>query len=238
LDLVAAQPAVDGGHLHHRVGTLLKAPTPVGTPSGLKNFAIFLLCGLLPWAYFANTVNGAMGVLTGNASLIRKVYFPREGLVVSHVASSLVTFLIEMLVLLAILVAIGNRFWPWIPVLVFVVAVQTVFCTGFALALSVLNVYFRDLQYLFSTMIMQAWFFLTPIVYPPSLVEAETNSTIAKIYSFNPMFRFTDTYRRLLYDNRAPTLVSVVYLVALAALALFIGLRIFNRYESRLAEEL
>lgn len=219
-------------------GTLLKADPPVGDPSGLDNYTVFLLCGLLPWTYFANTVNGAMGVLTGNSSLIRKVYFPREGLVISHIASMLVTFLIEMLVLLAILVVVGNNFWPWLPVVVLVVVVQTAFATGFALALSVLNVYFRDLQYLFGSIIMQAWFFLTPIVYPPSIVEQETNATIAKIYTFNPMFRFTDMYRRLLYENRAPTLVSSVYLVVLAAVSLLIGFAIFRRYEGRLAEEL
>ena len=87
-------------------GVLLNGDPPKGDPSGVKNFTVWLLCGLLPWNYFGGSLNGAMGVLTGNAGLIRKVYFPREGLVLSFVASILVTFLIEMAVLLNVFVSI------------------------------------------------------------------------------------------------------------------------------------
>ncbi|TML13392.1 MAG: ABC transporter permease, partial [Actinobacteria bacterium] len=133
---------------------------PTGDPSHLKNFTVFLLCGLLPWNFFGTTLNGAMGVLTGNAGLIRKVYFPREDLVLSFVASGLVTFFIEMGVLLVILVVYGNNIWPWIPAMLLLMGVQSVFVTGFSLGLAVLNVYFRDLQYLFGNILLQAWFFL------------------------------------------------------------------------------
>ena len=145
-----------------------------------------------------------MGVLTGNAGLIRKVYFPREGLVLSFVASMLVTFLIEMGVLLVILVIFGNNFWPWLPLVVLLMAVQTVFVTGFALALSVLNVYFRDIQYLVGAILLQAWFFLTPIVYPITLVNEQGEQAVARLYTWNPMVRYVETYRDLLYDNRGP----------------------------------
>ena len=114
---------------------------PTGDPSHLKNFTVFLLCGLLPWNFFGTTLNGAMGVLTGNAGLIRKVYFPREDLVLSFVASGLVTFFIEMGVLLVILVVYGNNIWPWIPAMLLLMGVQSVFVTGFSLGLAVLNVY-------------------------------------------------------------------------------------------------
>ena len=219
-------------------GVLLDAPTTLGDPSGTDSFTVWLLCGLLPWTFFSGSLNGSMGVLTGNASLIRKVYFPREGLVLSFVASMLVTFLIEMLVLFVILVVFGNNFWPWLPLVAILMAVQTVFVTGFSLALSVLNVYFRDVQYLVGAILLQAWFFLTPIVYRIETVEAETSETIARIYTWNPMVRFVETYRDLLYDNRGPTLVNTVYLIAVAAIVLAVGMRIFRRYEARLAEEL
>ena len=112
-------------------GVLLNGNPPEGDPSGLHNFTVWLLCGLLPWNFFGGSLNGSMGVLTGNAGLIRKVYFPREGLVLSFVASMLVTFIIEMGVLLVILVLFGNNFWPWLPLVVMLMAVQTVFITGF-----------------------------------------------------------------------------------------------------------
>jgi ABC-type polysaccharide/polyol phosphate export permease len=221
-------------------GVLLNgnASAPRGDPSGLMNFTVFLLCGLLPWNFFGGSLYGAMGVLTGNAALIRKVYFPREGLVLSFVASMFVTFLIEMGVLLVILVIYGNNIWPWIPLVALLMIVQTVFITGFALALSVLNVYFRDLQYLVGAILLQAWFFLTPIVYPINFVNDRASEPVARLYSWNPMVRYVETYRDLLYENRGPTLVNSVYLIGTAALALAIGTAIFRRFESRLAEEL
>jgi ABC-type polysaccharide/polyol phosphate export permease len=219
-------------------GVLLDGNPPAGDPSGLHNFTVWLLCGLLPWTFFGGSLNGSMGVLTGNAGLIRKVYFPREGLVLSFIASMLVTLLIEMGVLLVILVIYGNNFWPWLPLVVLLIALQTVFVTGFALALSVLNVYFRDIQYLVGAILLQAWFFLTPIVYPVELVSDKANNTVARIYTWNPMVRYVETYRDLLYDNRGPTLVNCVYLTVTAAIVLAIGMSIFRRYEARLAEEL
>ncbi|HUP73220.1 MAG TPA: ABC transporter permease [Acidimicrobiales bacterium] len=219
-------------------GVLLDGSNPTGDPSGVDNFTVWLLCGLLPWTFFGGSLNGAMGVLTGNASLIRKVYFPREGLVLSFVASMLVTFLIEMGVLLVILVVFGNNIWPWLPLVALLMVVQTVFITGFALALSVLNVYFRDIQYLVGAILLQAWFFLTPIVYPIELVNLRASKPVARLYSWNPMVRYVETYRDLLYDNRGPTLVNTVYLISTAAIVLAIGMAIFRRYESRLAEEL
>jgi len=219
-------------------GVLLGAVPDRGDPSGLKNFTAFLLCGLLPWNFFGLTLNGSMGVLHSNAGLIRKVYFPREGLVLSFVASMLITFLIEMGVLLVILAILGNNIWLWIPVTLLLMVVQTVFVTGFALALSVLNVYFRDMQYLVGNILLQAWFFLTPIVYPIRIVNEKASKPVARLYSWNPMVRYVETYRDLLYDNRGPTLVNSLYLIGTAAIVLVIGMTIFRRYESRLAEEL
>src|SRR3954451_15687852 len=66
---------------------LLKQKPDVGNPSGLKLFPLFLLCGLLPWNFLANSMNGGMSTLVGNANLVKKVYFPREVLVAANVAS-------------------------------------------------------------------------------------------------------------------------------------------------------
>jgi hypothetical protein len=82
-----------------------KAEAPIGEPSGVSNYAVFLLTGLLAWNYFSISINGAMAVLVGNAGLIKKVYFPREGLVLSLIVSNLITFFIELGVLLAILLS-------------------------------------------------------------------------------------------------------------------------------------
>ena len=111
-------------------GVLLDGNPPKGDPSGAAQLHGLVAVRPAAVELLRRQLNGAMGVLTGNAGLIRKVYFPREGLVLSFVASMLVTFLIEMGVLLVILVIFGNNIWPWIPLVLVLMAVQTVFVTG------------------------------------------------------------------------------------------------------------
>ena len=220
----------------------LKVDPDTGDPSGLKAFAFFLLCGLLPWNYLSNGINGSMGALVGNSNLIKKVYFPREILVAANVASWLVSLGIEMGVLAAALVIAGNFVVPWlVPVLV-VVAVQTAFVFGLGLVLSVLNVYFRDVQYLVG-IATQVWFYATPIVYPISLVPRRADNAgfdvpVRRIYDLNPMVRFVEAYRNCLYDLRLPSFGTWAYIVGAAALALAGGLLAFRRLEPKLAEEL
>ena len=141
----------------------LKINPPVGHPSGLHSFPMFLLCGLLPFNYLSNGMNGSLDALLANSNLIRKVYFPREVLVVSTISALLVTFLVEMAVLGAILLLLGNMILPWIPMVLVLVAIQSVFVLGIGLMLSVLNVYFRDFKH-FIGIALQALFYTAPIV--------------------------------------------------------------------------
>jgi lipopolysaccharide transport system permease protein len=217
-----------------------KASAPVGEPSGVSNFAVYLLCGLLAWNYFSGCVNGAMATLVGNAGLIKKVYFPREGLVISLVVSNLISFLIELGVLGVILLLVGSQVLPWIPVVLLLVAILTVFVTGLGLIVSVLNVYFRDLQYLVGSILLQVLFYLTPIVYPIRFVYDATGGDpwLRRLYTANPTVQFIEAFHRVLYDLRWPSLQNFAYLTAWAVGALVLGMFVFNRFESRLAEEL
>jgi ABC-2 type transport system permease protein len=180
-----------------------------------------------------------MGALLANANLVKKVWFPREILVGSTVASFGVSFLIELGVFSVALLIAGNMVVPWLLPVLGVVAIQAAFVLGLALALSVWNVYFRDLEYLVGIG-LQLWFYLTPIVYPISIVEKELvdHPTFLTLYRLNPMTRFAEVYRDLLYSLRGPTLETTAYLVAWAAAALVLGLVTFGRLQSRLAEEL
>lgn len=223
----------------------LKVEPDRGSPSGLKVFAIFLLCGLLPWNYLSNGMNGGMSALVGNSNLIKKVYFPREVLVVASLVSWLVSMLIELGVLAVILLLFGNMILPWIPAVLLLVLVQSVFILGLGLMLSVLNVYFRDVQH-FMGIILQIWFYATPIVYPIRVVEeAATKHDLQifglgldAIYRLNPMVGFVEAYRDLLYDLRFPPAGDMLYLAAWSIVTMTVGLIIFNRMAGNLAEEL
>ncbi|MEY2456211.1 MAG: hypothetical protein QOK06_1305 [Acidimicrobiaceae bacterium] len=224
----------------------LKVDAPRGDPSGLKNFALFLVCGLLPWNYLANGLNGAMLTVVGNANLVKKVYFPREALVVSNVASWVYSLLIELGTMCIFFLIFGNMVLPWIPVVLGLILLQTIFVLGLALLLSALNVYFRDIQHLFGIVLL-GWFYATPIVYPISLVvEADKTKPellghqvpLLTLYRLNPMTRLVEAYRDVLYDLRFPPLVDVLYIFGCGVVMLVIGWYVFNRLEGRMAEEL
>lgn len=216
---------------------LLKASPDPGDPSGLDVFALFLLCALLPWNYLSNSMNGGMGSLVANAGLIKKVYFPRELLVASNVASWLFSLAIELGLFLVALLLFGNMVLPWIPLVLVLIVIETAFVLGIALALSVLNVYFRDTQHLLG-IVLQVWFYATPIIYPPKYVAQQLHGGWLQLYNANPMAQFVKAYRNLLYDLRAPSFATFAYLAVVSGLTLLAGWALFHRYQGRLAEEL
>ena len=223
-------------------GLFLKVEVPPGDPSGLDVFALFLLCGILPWNLLANGMTGAMGTMLANSNLIKKVYFPRQVLIAANVASWVVAFLIELGVLAVVLLIAGNFVLPWLLPVAALVVVQSVFVLGIGLTLGVLNVYFRDVQH-FTSILLQLWFYATPVVYPATLVPrtaelAGVEIPVRTLYDLNPMVHFVKVYRDLLYDVRAPAASDLAYLLAVSLVALLIGLMVFARLEPKLAEEL
>lgn len=221
---------------------VLKVEPDVGDPSGLKNFPLFLLCGLLPWNYLSTAMTGGMSAPIQNAALIKKVYFPREILTASVVASWAVQFAIELVVLTVVLMLSGNFALPWLPGVAVILAIQTVFAYGLGLGLGAVNVYFRDVQH-FLGIFLQFWFYATPIVYPLSLVPKTgtifgQEVAVRTLYELNPMVRFIDCYRALLYDLRFPDTGDLLYVIGVSVLTLLIGRAIFLKVEPRFAEEL
>jgi ABC-type polysaccharide/polyol phosphate export permease len=218
------------------VGGLLGARATTGNPSGLANFPLFLSCALLPWNFLATGVQSAIPSLVSNANLIRKVYFPREYVVTSIIGGFGVTLLIELAVLCAALAFFGEVVVLRIPLVLMFVAMQALLVIGLGLALSVLNVWFRDIQH-FATIGFQIWFYLTPVVYSPTLVKQRSPS-LYRLYELNPMLHFTAAYRNLLYDGRLPTLTTWLACLGSSLLVLVAGWLVFRRFQADLAEEL
>ncbi len=217
-------------------------PTPRGEPSGLSNFPLWLLCGLLPWNYLANSLNGATESLVANGNLIKKVYFPRQVLVVANVASWMVPLLIELSVLAALLLAFDNFVLPWLPMVLVLILLQTGFVLGIGLMLGAVNVYFRDVKHLIG-ILLQAFFYATPIVYPLSLVPVRStlfglDLPVRSLYRLNPMVPMVEAFRDVLYDLRFPPLGDLAYVAGWGVACMAIGLLVFSRLEPRLAEEL
>ncbi|MBB5631920.1 ABC-2 type transport system permease protein [Cryobacterium mesophilum] len=223
---------------------ILRLQPDRGDPSGLDVFALWLLCGLLPWAFLSNVINQGIASIVGNASLIQKVYFPRIVLPLAAVGAAGFNWLFEMAVLLIALSIVGAFVLPWIPVLLLVMILLAVFATGIALVLATANVYFRDTEY-FVTILLQIWMYLTPIIYPVSLMRTAsadlgglfgTSVTVLDIYQLNPMVHFVDVFRQLLYDNRWPDPTDLLVCLVWSVASIAIGLAVFSRNQKKLAE--
>lgn len=219
-------------------GVIFPGVAPVGDPSELDSFALFLLCGLIPWNFFALMCNMGLGSITGNAGLVRRVAFPREILVFANVTHACVQFAIELTLLCIVLVIAGSPLILWLPVLLFASVLLVMFGSGFALALGSLSVYFRDMAYLW-TIVIQVWFFATPIVYPPSLLRENESipDWVVTVLDANPAAKFIEVFRTLLYDGTGPAATDLLVLAVISAATLTFGWWLFLRLEPRFAEE-
>lgn len=217
---------------------IFRAQPREGDPSGIDVYPLWLMSGLLPWTFFTRVVNGGLSSVVSNAGLVKKVYFPRMHLPFAVMLSTGFTWSIELSVLMVVLVLFGGMPLPWIPLLIVMMVVLAAFAVGLSMLLAILNVHFRDTQH-FVSILLQMWMYLTPIIYPITLVEAAAERTgdwLLFVYRLNPMERFVEVFRNLLYDNRVPALDDLLVCVVVAGVTFTLGYLVFSRKERRLAE--
>jgi ABC-type polysaccharide/polyol phosphate export permease len=215
---------------------VFKAEKPLGDPSGLRNFPLYFLVGLIPFQFFAISVTVSMGAVRGGAGLIKKVAFPHEHLVFAVVIAQFVTMLIEFGVLSVALLIAGNMVLPWILVLLPILMMLALFTTGVSLALAGANVFFHDVNYLWS-IISQLLFYATPIIYVPATQLAGYPS-LQKITNYGPTGSFVRAIHEVMYDLRMPGLGRWGYLAVISVGTFALGAWIFDRLSPRFAEEL
>ncbi len=222
--------------------------------SGIPNFAFFLLSGLLVWNLFAQSLSGATTSIVGNGVLIKKVWFPREVLPLATIGANLVHFFLQSIVLVLALAIfrypVGFSYLPLVPLALLTLLL---FLAGVTLLLAAANVYLRDTQHLLELMLL-AWFWLTPIVYPYRLVADKLGNKGALVL-LNPMVPIVSAFQRAIYnrttggpgDTGQPILPDAGWLwyarnlgaMALVSLViLVIAMVVFQRVEGNFAEEL
>jgi len=208
--------------------------------AGIEQFAIFLICALLPFNFLSNSVNYGSGSIISNSNLVNKIYFPREIIPLSVVLSNLVNFLFELAALFIVLAFMGYKFYLFLYILPLLIFIQFFLVVGMTLLVSSLNVLFRDLQHLI-TIVMMVWFFGTPIIYPLSMVPEKFQPYIKFI---NPMTIYAAYYRNIFYyvkypeNGGFPTVLETVTALGITILIFFIGYFVFKRLEPRFAEEI
>ena len=218
-------------------GVAFGITAPVGFPSDIDIYGLYLLSGIIPWGTFSLVCGLGLQSITGNATLVRKVAFPRETLVLSQVVFSFVQFSIEMTVVCIALAIMGSPLYAYLPITVILMMTLTLFATGIALMLAVGSVYFRDLGYLWN-IINQVWFFATPVIYDPTRFDGRVSDTVLFLFHWNPPAVYLRAIRHTTYDGRFPGTADIIFCAVAAVLSVVIGLRVFKRFSRRIAEEL
>lgn len=205
-------------------GKLAKLPTE-GVP-----YPIFVYAALLLWTFFSNGVTSGANSLIGNSNLITKVYFPRLIIPSAAVGAGLLDFGIAAVLLVGLLAYYGFPVtWAYLMILPLIV-ITTLFALGVGIWLSALNVRYRDVRYALPFLI-QVWFFLTPIIYPSSLVPEEWRW----LFAINPLVGIVESFRAALFGRQLPWL-SLAYSGGVALIMLVYSSYTFRRMERSFAE--
>jgi lipopolysaccharide transport system permease protein len=188
---------------------------------------------VLTWGLFAEITTRGQNVFLENANLIKKLQFPRICLPIVVVLNALVNFAIIFGLFLIFLVATdsfpGWSFLALLPVL----AIQIMFSIGLAMVLGVLNVFFRDVGQFFA-ILLQFWFWFTPVVYPATALPADLRPLLV----FNPMASVVQAYQGILLRGELPHWPSLIPVSVLAVLLCGLGMHLFRKRAGEMVDEL
>lgn len=225
-------PAVTLGIYTVVFGFFLRGVAPTAGNGTLNSFALFLFCGLVIWNLFAGIVNSSIGSFAGAGSLLTRTYFPPECPMVAGLTTVVLQSLIEAGILVFIMILVANISWTAIIVLpIFVL--MSCFAFGIGLVMGLLNIRFRDVQYLVGIG-MQVLFYTTPIVYTLEVVPPSVRNLIR----LNPLTTFVDAMRDAVYDLGVPSVTNWAVMGVLAVVSLVGGWTIFSRWAPAVIEEL
>ncbi len=196
-------------------------------------YSIYLCAGIFTWGLFSEIVSRCQNVFIDNANLIKKLAFPRICLPAIVVTSACLNFAIVLGLFIAFLAITGN--FPGLVVLslIPVLAIQIVFAVGLGILIGVLNVFFRDAGH-FSSIVLQFWFWLTPIVYTLSIVPERFRA----FFTANPLTPLFTSYQDVFVAGIAPDWHGLVYPTACAGILCVVGLFIYRRNVADMVDEL
>jgi ABC-type polysaccharide/polyol phosphate export permease len=210
--------------------------------SNTPNYGVFFMCGYLPWSFHMASLMGGANSIVGNSQLIKKVYFPREVLPLAEVLSHLVNLFLGLLILFAMIFVTGVKLTPAALMLPLIIFSQLLFTLGLTFFLAAANVFYRDVQHILQ-ILMQAWFFMTPVFYPittlpeSSVILGITVNIQLWMRRLNPMASLIASYRDILYRGAPTGLDFLLRTVATCIIVFVIGYLIFSRVSPVFGEE-
>lgn len=196
-------------------------------------YSIYLCAGVLTWGLFTEMVGRGQSMFLDNANLLKKISFPRITLPIIVLANAGLNFAIAMCLFLVFLVISGN-FPGWVVVAALpILALQIALAMGLGMVLGVLNVFFRDVGQFFG-IFLQFWFWLTPIVYPATILPER----IKLLMVLNPMAPVIAGYQTIFVNQQWPHWASLWPTALLAALLCLLGLHLFKKNAGEMVDEL
>jgi lipopolysaccharide transport system permease protein len=210
----------------------LMAPRVPGVDSPFA-YSIYLCAGIFSWGLFTEIVTRAQNVFLENANLIKKLSFPRICLPVVVVLSALLNFAIIFGLFAAFLVGTGNFPGVVFVALVPVLLVEIAFAIGLGVILGVLNVFFRDVGQFFG-IVLQFWFWLTPIVYSPVILPEPIRHAMA----WNPMAPIVEAFQRVIVNSQWPDWPSLLPVTVASVILCLFAARLFLRRSGEMVDEL
>jgi lipopolysaccharide transport system permease protein len=216
----------------------------VGIPSGNVPYPVLAFAALMPWTFFQESATEGVQSVVGNASLIRKIYFPREIFPITGVTTKLVELGINALVLVALMSWFGTSpsghvFWAPIIILYTMLASLAV-----ALAGSAINVYYRDLGAALPVLLMLLMY-ASPVIYPLDLVAnkllvqraaGDWSNLLYTLYTLNPLAGIIDSFQNVVLRGLPPNFLAMLPGAILVAVTLPISYLFFKRAESNFAD--
>ena len=196
-------------------------------------YSIYLCAGVLTWGLFAEIAGRAQNTFLEHANLLKKLSFPRLCLPVTVVANALLNFAIVFGLFSVFLLISGNFpglvYLALVPVLMILVA----FAIGLGITLGVLNVFFRDVGQFFG-IVIQFWFWLTPIVYPISILP----ESVRALMSYNPMANLIGAFQDILVTGQWPSWQGLLPVTLLAVAMCALGMHLFRKHAGEMVDEL
>jgi|SRR3990172_2761723 len=206
-------------------------PDPV---YGTDSYLLFLLCGLIPWQFFSQTVSASTVVIVSNGNLVKKaVGFSSEILPIITVISNIISHMIGVGLLLMITLAVTGRLTLFTPVILLYLFFIAVFAIGLGWMLSSVNVYLRDVQQVVGVLMM-GWMFFTPIFYSSGIIPAK----ILPLMKLNPMYHMVEGYRYAVFAGKVLPMGDIAYLAISSFLTFGLGGIFFRRLKPGFAEVL
>ncbi len=200
---------------------------------GTFAYSIYLCAGILTWGLFAEMVSRGQNMFLENANLLKKISFPRITLPLIVVANAILNFVIVFSLFL-IFLAISGNFPGWVILAIFpILLLQIIFAVGLGMILGVLNVFFRDVGQFFG-IFLTFWFWLTPIVYPVTILP----DALKPYMAINPMAWIMAAYQGILVEHQSPQWYTLWPTALLATLLCLLGLSLFKKNVGEMVDEL